>query len=46
MELKVFERLKAVYVPVMMVGEVTGPGHLRENLLSGSLSEADMVSTE
>ena len=46
MELKVFERLKAVDEPVMMVGEVTGPGHVRQKLLSGSLSEADMVCME
>ena len=46
MELKVFERLKAVDEPVMMVGEVTGPGLVRQNLLSGSLSEADIVCTE
>ena len=40
-ELKVFERFKAVDVPVMMVGEVTVPG-----LSSCSLPEADMVCTE
>ena len=46
MELMVFERLKAVDEPVMMVGEVTSPGHVCQKLLSDSLSEADMVSTE
>ena len=46
MELKVFERLKVVDEPVMMVGEVTGLGLVRQNLLSGSLSEADIVCTE
>ena len=46
MALKVVERLKAVDEPAMMVGEVTGPGHVRQNLLSGSLLEADMVCTK
>ena len=46
MELKFFERLRVVDEPVMMVGEVTGPGLVRQNLLSGSLSEADIVCTE
>ena len=45
MELKVFERLKAVDEPAMMVGEVPGPRHVRPNL-SGSLVEADMVGSE
>ena len=31
-------------MPVMMVGEVTGPGHVRQT--SCSLPEADMVCTE
>ena len=30
-------------MPVMMVGEVTGPGHVRQKLPSCSLPEADMV---
>ena len=41
----VFERLKVVDEPVMMVGEVTGPGLVHQNLLRGSLSEADTVCT-
>ena len=45
MELKVFERLKAVNESAMMVGEVPGPRHVRPNL-SGSLVEADMVASE
>ena len=45
-ELKVFERSKAVDMPVMMVGEVTGPGHVCQKLSSCSLSEADMVCAE
>ena len=46
LELKGFERTKVVDGPVMMVGEVTGPGHVRQKLSSGSLSEADIVCTE
>ena len=45
MELKVVELLKAVNEPAMMVGEVSGPRHVRPNL-SGSLVEADMVASE
>ena len=45
-ELKVFERPKAVDVPVMMVDEMTGPGYVRQKLSSCSLPEADMVCTE
>ena len=41
----VFERLKVVDEPVMMVGKVTGPGLVCQNLLRGSLSEADIVCT-
>ena len=40
-ELKVFERLKAVDEPAMMVGEVPGPGLVHQNL-NGSLVEADI----
>ena len=44
-ELKVFDQSKAVDVfPVMMVGEVTGPGHVRQKLSSCSLPE--VVCTE
>ena len=42
-ELKVFDRSKPVDVPVMMVGEVTGPGHVRQKLSSCSLPGADIV---
>ena len=45
-ELKVFDRSKAVDVPVMMVGEVTGPGYVRQKLSSCLLPEADMVCAE
>ena len=45
-ELKVFDRSKAVDVPLMMVGEVTGPRHVHQKLPSCSLPEADMVCTE
>ena len=44
-ELKVFDRSKAVDVPVMMVGE-RWSGHVRQKLSSCSLPEADMVCTE
>ena len=30
----------------MMVGEVTGPDLVRQNVLRGSLSEADIVCTK
>ena len=36
-ELKVFERSRAVDMPVMMVGEVTSPGHVCQKLSSCSL---------
>ena len=45
MELKVFQRLKAVNEQVMMVSEVPGPRHVSLNL-SGSLLGADMVDSE
>ena len=45
-ELKVFDRSKVVDVPVVMVGEVTGPGHVRQKLPSCSLPEVDVVCTE
>ena len=33
----IFDRSEAVDVPVMMVAEVTGPGHVRQKLSSCSL---------
>ena len=46
MQLLVFEQLKSVDEPLMMVGEVTGPGRVRQKLLSGSQTAADIVCTE
>ena len=46
MELKVFERLQVPEGEVMMVGEVTGSGHVQRTLSSGSLLEAYMVCKE
>ena len=45
MELKVFQRLKAVYEQAMMVTEVPGQRHVSPNL-SGSLLGVDMVDSE
>ena len=43
MELKVLERSKVVDGSVVMVGEVTGSGHVHQTLSSCSHLEADMV---
>ena len=45
-ELKVFDRSKAVDVPVMMVGEMTGLGNVRQKLSSCSLPEVEIVCME
>ena len=46
MELLVFERLKGPDESVMMVGEVTGLGHVHQTLSISPLLEADIVCTE
>ena len=46
MKLKVFELSEAADGPVMMVGEVTGSGHVHQTLSSCSLLEVDMVCKE